>query len=60
MNLEHKNKNLKYGKRKTIISDTKEPQGRGGQLALYLVLWLARCLFKIGFLEPDAPLKWMF
>ena len=31
----------------------------GGGLALYLVLWLAMCLFKIIIIEVDASLKWL-
>lgn len=33
--------------------------GEGDNLALYLVLWLAMCLFKIAIFEVDACLKWM-
>lgn len=31
----------------------------GGSWALYLVLWLAGCLFAIAGFEVVAPLKWM-
>lgn len=30
----------------------------GGSLALYLVMWLARCLFERAIFEVDASLKW--
>lgn len=37
----------------------KEPQVGDGGLALYPVVWLAMCLFKIAGFEVDTLLKWM-
>ena len=59
--------NLKCRVRKTSrpsdqLSKIKEPElgvwGRDS-LALYLVMWLEMCVFKIAFFEVDASLKWM-
>lgn len=40
--------------RSTKISKTKEHGGGGIGLALYLVMWLAVCLFQIALFEVDA------
>lgn len=73
MCLKHKSSNLKHGKGKRTsgpngqlsksakTSKTKPGWGEG-ELALYLVMWLGMCLFKIykiAIFEVDASLKWM-
>lgn len=63
MNLKHKNRNLKHRKRKkkqvakwSIVEINQDLQNNGtsvgeGNLALYLVLWLAKYLLEIAILK---------